>query len=205
VFAVLVIAVVVAIALSSSGSTPPFGWVLLVLVPMGFAAVLIRTARQSKRARPLRDSVLADSVVAEFPRVSVQLNPGSTRSVSLKGGPFGVEVLVKTHSFEVGPAPPLRGSFRYYFEASETDMQASEERFSNFWVRDCILLSGSYGGGNADRLVYEEPDGATLVRPGSRGGSSTIRAADQCIALGRLTRSVTGVAGVPLLVCRTVI
>jgi len=154
VFVVLVIGIFVTIALTSSGSTSPLGRVLLVLVPTGIAIVLIRIARQNQRARPQRDCVVADSLVAEFPRVWVQLNRGSARTGSLKGGPFGVEMLVKTHSFEIGPAPPLRGSFRYYFEAPETTMETSRTRFSTFWVRDCILLSGSYGGEDMRIAVY---------------------------------------------------
>lgn len=134
VIAVVVMGGVIAIALSNSGGTSPFGWALLVVVPIGLVIVFGRMARQSKRAAPVRDSVLADSVIAQFSRVWVQLNPGTTKSVTLKGGPFGVEVLVKTHSFEVGPAPPLRGSFRYYFEAGDVDMEASRQRFSNFFV-----------------------------------------------------------------------
>jgi hypothetical protein len=153
-FAIVVVGGLIAIASSSTGKTDPLGWVILVLVPTGFAVVLVRQVRQSRRARPVRDAALADSVSAEFPRVWVQLNPRSSKSVSLKGGPFGVEVLVKTHSFEIGPRPPLRGSFRYYFGAAETTMQLSRERFSNFWVRDCILVSGSYGGEDMRIALY---------------------------------------------------
>jgi len=53
-----------------------------------------------------------------------------------------------------------RRAFRYYFEANETVMEASRERFSNFWVRDCILLSGSYG--NDDMSVAVDAKDATL-------------------------------------------
>ena len=160
IFAAVILGTVIATFLVNSGSTDPLGHVLFVLVPICMGIGFFRMPRQDQRAKPTRESVLEDTVVAEFPRVQVQLNPGTSRTVALKGGPFGVEFLVQSHSFEVGPAPPLRGSFRYYFEANETVMEASRERFSNFWVRDCILLSGSYG--NDDMSVAVDAKDATL-------------------------------------------
>jgi hypothetical protein len=160
IFAAVILGTIIATFLANSGNTDPVGRVLIVLVPTGFVIVFFRMARRDLRAKPTRESALADTVVAEFPRVWVQLNPRTLRTVALKGGPFGVEVLIKPHSFEVGPAPPLRGSFRYYFEANETAMEASRERFSNFWVRDCILLSASYG--NDDMRVAMYAKGATV-------------------------------------------
>jgi hypothetical protein len=159
IFAAVILGTVIAAFLANSGNTDPVGRVLIVLVPTGFVIVFFRMARRDRRAMPTRESALADTVVARFPRVWVQLNPGTSKTVALKGGPFGVEVLVKSHSFEVGPAPPLRGSFRYYFGATETVMEASRERFSNFWFRDCILLSGSYGSDDMSVAIYAK--GAT--------------------------------------------
>ena len=159
IFAAVILGTVLITFVSSFRSTAPIGRVLLVVVPIILVTAFLRMARQSKRAKPTRDSVVADVVVAEFPRVQVQLNPGTSRSVALKGGPFGVEVLVKSHSFEIGPAPLLRGSFRYYFEADEAVIEASRERFSNFWVRDCILLSGTYGNDDVSVAMYAK--GAT--------------------------------------------
>jgi hypothetical protein len=136
---VLIVGSAIAIALSSSGTTPRIGRFMLFAVPAFFAVIMIRTARQTKRAQPVRDSVVADSVVAKIPRVWVQLNPGTSRSVLLKGGLFGVEVLVRTHSFEVGP-PPLSGgaSGTTSRRAIQTWRQAeSDSQTSGYGIASC--------------------------------------------------------------------
>lgn len=120
-------------------------YLLLVVVLGVFAYVLIRDRRRNRNATPVRESVLADPIVSRFHPVQVQISRGMNTG-GLKGGPFGVELLVRTHSFQVGIAPPLRGAFTYYFEASETEMEHSVVLFALVYPTECIVIHGNYGG-----------------------------------------------------------
>jgi hypothetical protein len=111
----------------------PFVLVGLVVFVLGGA--IIQNLRTEKRTDPIKQSVLADPVVRNFPEVRVQLNPGTQRSSFLKGGS---DLIVRTRSFDFGLAPPFRGAFRHYFKADGTEMRAARITFGNTRTRDCI-------------------------------------------------------------------
>jgi hypothetical protein len=53
---------------------------------------------------------------------------------------------VRDRSFDFGLAPPFRGAYRYFFNAEDTEMRASQLRFGNTRNRDCILITGQWSG-----------------------------------------------------------
>jgi hypothetical protein len=129
-------------------------YVLVALVVTVFSVTGYRLLRQDRRGRTVREVVLADPVVATFSRIWVLVNG----TVMLKGGTFGVELLVRSHTFQVGIGPPLRarGTSSYYFEASKAVMEMSHEVFNHVMGRDCLVVSGSYGGEDVRLALYSE-------------------------------------------------
>jgi len=125
-------------------------FVLLGAVVVVFGVVVIQQLRTDKLAGPIKQSVLADSVVMTFPEVRVQLNPGSRGSGFPKGGS---DLTVRNRSFDFGLAPPFRGAFRYYFNANETEMRVARLRFGNTRTRDCIFITGTWGGKRMDAAI----------------------------------------------------
>jgi hypothetical protein len=125
-------------------------FVLVGLVVFVFGGVIIQNLRTEKRTDPIKQSVLADPVVRNFPEVRVQLNPGTQRSSFLKGGS---DLTVRTRSFDFGLAPPFRGAFRHYFNAEGTEMRAARLSFGNTRSRDCILINGKWGGRRMEAAI----------------------------------------------------
>jgi hypothetical protein len=125
-------------------------FVLLGGVVVVFAVVIVQQMLTDRQMSPMKQSVLADPVVRTFPGVRIQLNPGSQRSGFLKGGS---NLTVRTRSFDFGLAPPFRGAFRYYFKAEGTEMRAARLRFGNTRNRDCVLITGQWGGKQMDAAI----------------------------------------------------
>jgi hypothetical protein len=125
-------------------------FVLVGLVVFVFGGVVIQNLRTEKRTEPIKETVLADPVVRNFPAVRVQLNPGTQRSSFLKGGS---DLTVRTRSFDFGLAPPFRRAFRHYFSADGTEMRAARLTFGNTRSRDCILITGEWGGKQMEAAI----------------------------------------------------
>jgi len=96
-----------------------------------------RLLLRERRAAGVRAEVSTEPVLAEFPGVRVQMNPGSASQTALKSAGFGIPLVVRSHSFQVGSY--------FWFRAPECDMAASRERFG-FRQVDCLVVSGEYGG-----------------------------------------------------------
>ncbi|MHB8320056.1 MAG: hypothetical protein ACYDEP_12645 [Acidimicrobiales bacterium] len=73
--------------------------------------------------------------------VHVQMSPGTRRSVALKGGPGPIELVVRAHSFQVGPALPMAGWFTYYSDGPGSTMRVADTRSGLFRPGQSILLS----------------------------------------------------------------
>lgn len=120
--------------------------VLEVLVVAAFGFGIYKMWQRETGADPTWATVMADPLVRLYSGVRVQINPGMLNSSLLKAGVIGNELAVRTHSFNIGPAVRGRRAFSYCFVGSETQMTASHEAFGVFRDRDCIVISGTYGG-----------------------------------------------------------
>jgi hypothetical protein len=126
---------------------------LLGFVVVVFTIVIFKQLRTDRQMASIKQSVLADPVVRTFPGVRIQLNPGSQGSGFLKGGS---DLTVRTRSFDLGLAPRFRSAFRYYFNAEGTEMRAARLRFGNTRNRDCLLITGQWGGKQMDAAIAAE-------------------------------------------------
>jgi hypothetical protein len=118
-----------------------------------FCVVILQKLRTDREMAPVKQSVLVDPVVRTFAGVRIQLNPGTQRSAFLKGGS---DLTVRTRSFDFGLASPFGGAFRYYFNAEGTEMRATRLRFGNTRNRDCVLITGQWGGKQMDAAIAAE-------------------------------------------------
>jgi hypothetical protein len=128
-------------------------YVLLGFVVVVFTIVIFKQLRTDRQMAPIKQSVLADPVVRTFPGVRIQLNPGSQGSGFLKGGS---DLTVRNRSFDFGLASRFRGAFRYYFNAEGTEMRAARLRFGNTRNRNCLLITGQWGGKQMDAAIAAE-------------------------------------------------
>jgi hypothetical protein len=128
-------------------------FVLLALVFLGFGIVIFQQLRTDKQMSPIKESVLADPPVKTFSGVRVQLNPGTQRSGFLKGGS---ELTVRSRSFDFGLALPLPRRVPLLLQRTRHRNACRPNPFGNTRNRDCILITGRWGGKQMDAAIAAE-------------------------------------------------
>lgn len=124
------------------------GEVFSIIVGALFLAGIARLLLRERRARATWSVVRSEPVICEFDGIRVQINPGDpVRQATLKSAGLDHRVVVHAHSLQIGGW--------YSLEAGETTMESSRGRYG-WHDRDCIMLTGTYGGVPARLALFRK-------------------------------------------------